>query len=169
MKRKRDKGDHRWRFPFNGSGIVAVPRRGRVPDSIFREIRLALNREKRSGRGFVQSYDETKNNERWKILISILAGYTGDAALWPVPQLGPPTEQILHVADDIEYLNRIDIPQEERTGGRIYNNNVKSKIWSFLDAREPILKIASGIGRHLPSSNGFDRNQRLPKLDTSWT
>jgi len=57
------------------------------------------------------------------------------AALWPAPQLGPPREQILHVADDIEYLNRIDIPQEERTRGRkrerersrIYNN-VKSKI-----------------------------------------
>ena len=35
------------------------------------------------------------------------------APLWPVPQLGlGHREQILHVANDIEYLNRIDISRE---------------------------------------------------------
>lgn len=55
--------------------------------------------------------------------------------LWLVPQLG----QILHVADDIEYLNRIDIP---RGRGRVCDN-VELKIWSFFGAPEPDLKDRS--------------------------
>lgn len=99
----------------------------------------------RGGRGFVQSSDETKT-----VGMKNTDFYSG-RLYWVAPlwrSLGH-REQILHVADDIEYLNRIDISRERvrgggKEGGREKKSTRQRRVKNmkfFRRATEPIWKI----------------------------